>query len=103
MKQFQKKNILVFALCSLLLISLSNCGIYGKYKPVTDVDSTLYGDLVLADTTHNLANLTWEQLFTDPLLQDLIRQALDSNIDLRVAHEHVNQAEATLQIGRAHV
>ena len=97
MKQFQKKNILVFALCSLLLIPLSNCGIYGKYNPVTDVDSTLYGDLVLADTTHNLANLTWEQLFTDPLLQDLIRQALDSNIDLRVAHEHVNQAEATLR------
>ena len=76
---------------------LSSCGIYGKYKPVQDIDSTLYGDLALSDTTQSLGNLSWDALFTDPLLQDLIRQALDSNLDLRIAHEHVLQAEASLR------
>lgn len=80
-----------------LVAGLSSCGIYGKYHPTTQVDSTLYGDLALSDTTENIALLGWEQLFTDPLLQDLIREALSNNIDLRVAHEHVNQAEATLR------
>ncbi len=77
--------------------ALPSCGIYGKYKPVENVDSTLYGDIALSDTASSLARLEWEQLFTDPLLQDLIRQALDSNLDLRIAHEHVEQAEATLR------
>ena len=97
MNQIHKRNILFFVLCPLFFVSLSSCGIYGKYHPVQDIDSTLYGDLPLSDTAQNLGNLSWDALFTDPLLQDLIRQALDSNLDLRIAHEHVLQAEASLR------
>lgn len=97
MNNIRKQSIFVFILYSLLLIPLSSCGIYGKYHPVQDIDSTLYGDLSLSDTAQSLSNLSWDALFTDPLLQDLIRQALDSNLDLRIAHEHVLQAEASLR------
>ena len=97
MNQIHKRNILFFVLCPLFFVSLSSCGIYGKYHPVQGIDSTLYGDLSLSDTAQNLGNLSWDALFTDPLLQDLIRQALDSNLDLRIAHEHVLQAEASLR------
>ncbi len=97
MKQSIKHILYTLVAVALWATTLPSCGIYGKYKPVESVDSTIYGDLALSDTASSLGNLQWEQLFTDPLLQDLIRQALDSNLDLRIAHEHVEQAEATLR------
>ena len=41
--------------------------------------------------------LPWDSLFTDPYLRALIDTALVHNLDLRVAHEHVQQAEAALR------
>lgn len=97
MNKIQKPTILVLILSSLLLIPLSGCGIYGKYKPVQDLDADLYGDIALSDTAACLANLDWHELFTDPCLQALIDTALFYNHDLRIAHEHVLQAEASLR------
>ena len=76
MNKIQKQSIFVFILYSLLLIPLSSCGIYGKYKPVQDLDADLYGDIALSDTAACLANLDWHELFTDPCLQSLIDTAL---------------------------
>lgn len=88
-------NVGMLALVLGLGLTLSGCGIYGKYKPVDTIDSTLYGD-VPTDTL-SVAAMPWDSLFTDPCLQALVRTALDNNIDLRVAHEHVEQAEAALR------
>ena len=63
---------------------LSSCHIYKKFDMPQDtamtreyveakeapVDSTAYG------------NLSWQQVFTDPLLQDYINRALANNINL---------------------
>ncbi|MGN1248106.1 MAG: efflux RND transporter permease subunit, partial [Paludibacteraceae bacterium] len=46
---------------------------------------------------HPLSFIPWDSLFTDPYLQALIDTALVHNLDLRVAHEHVQQAEAALR------
>ena len=44
-----------------------------------------------------LSFIPWDSLFTDPYLRALIDTALVHNLDLRVAHEHVQQAETVLQ------
>ena len=77
-----------------LSLFLSSCGLYGKYKPVEIVDSTLYGEAVLSDTALNFGRVAWQEVFTDPYLQALIDTALANNYDLRIAHEHVEQAKA---------
>ena len=82
--------ILVLATC------LSGCGLYGKYKPVNMVDDRVFGDLQLGDSAGNIANLGWREVFRDPHLQLLIDSALVNNINLQVAHEHVEQAQASL-------
>ena len=83
-----------------LILSLSSCGIYSKYKrpsqAVAGVDS-LYRPEIRPDTTHSLATLRWEELFTDTCLQRLIRQGLEANADLAVARLQVEEAQATLQ------
>ena len=51
--------------------------------------------------TGSLADLGWWQLFQDPVLQELIRTALDENNDLRLAVARVAEARAQLSVTRA--
>jgi len=77
---------------------LSSCHIYNKFDMPQDtaltqeyvqaresaVDSAAYG------------NLAWQQVFTDPLLQDYISHALENNINLDNARLNVDVARANL-------
>jgi len=87
-----KKTIYIL----LVTFFASSCGLYSKYKPVTTIDDKIYGDTQFGDSAHNFAKTDWREVFTDPHLQKLIDQALTNNIDLRIAHEHVEQAKASL-------
>ena len=40
---------------------------------------------------------SWQQIFPDPLLQNYIAEALDSNSDLRIAQLALEQSEAMLK------
>jgi multidrug efflux system outer membrane protein len=55
-------------------------------------------DQAEADT---LANTPWWQLFQDPVLQELIRVALDENKDLAIAIERIQEARARYGITSA--
>ena len=88
-----KKNIITLVAISL---SLSGCGIYTKYEPVTSVPDQLYGGEVVAEDTASLGNMDWRELFTDPHLQSLIEQGLQNNTDYQSAELRVEEAQATL-------
>ena len=89
-----RKEILIIIVAA---FALNSCGIYTKYKPVTEVPEDLYGEEVAAsDSTDNLGNLGWREVFTDPYLRELIEQGLQSNTDLQSAQWRVKEAEATL-------
>lgn len=88
------KRYIITAVATALL---SSCGIYNRYTSVTDVPEDLYGNqLEVTDTIHNLGNMDWRNLFTDPYLQSLIQQGLEHNTDYRAAQLRVEEAEATL-------
>lgn len=88
------KKIVPFAAMILLL---SGCGIYSKYKPTTEVPENLYGEeLAVATDTAGLGCIAWRELFTDPLLQDLIERGLQNNTDYRTAQLRVEESEAAL-------
>ena len=89
------KKILIAAL-SLLT---TGCGIYNKYeRPDLDTVQTdsLYRADAAPDTASSIASLGWEELFTDPCLQSLIRRGLEANTDLQTAALRVKEAQATL-------
>lgn len=83
-------------------LTLSGCGIYNKYKPMTEVPEGLYGknDSVAVEDTAGLGNLGWREMFTDIRLQELIELGLERNTDLQTAHLRVEEAEATLLSAR---
>lgn len=98
-----KIKILLYPLCMALL--LSSCHIYKQYsRPEVDTQG-LYRDPVsttdtLVSDTSNMANLPWEQVFTDPDLQALIRLGLERNTDLQAALLRVKEAQASLMTSR---
>lgn len=85
---------------------LSSCHIYKTYDRPKDISTAgLYRDTVsvndtLAADTANFGNLPWREVFTDPQLQALIEQALQSSPDIRSAAEKVKQAQAPLMVAK---
>ena len=78
---------------------MSSCGIYTTYKHAEEVPENLYGTdeaIVAAEDTTNLGTVDWRELFTDPYLQALIEQGLETNTDYQSAILSVEQAEASL-------
>lgn len=92
-----KKLILLTA----TVLIFSSCGIYNKYKPVSEVPDGLYGSESSVDSdTTNFGNLSWNEVFTDPYLQVLIDSALVRNTDMQTAHLKVKEAEAALMTSK---
>lgn len=94
------KKIVILVAASLLFCS---CHIYKKYEQAESVPDNLYGnsDFVTdADTTKNIADLGWREIFTDPHLQKLIDSALVHNSNLLQSHLKVEEMEAALKAAK---
>ena len=93
---------IIVILCSLCLGSFSGCGVYKKYQSQTDAPDNLFGEQTdsLANDSSSLADFTWREFFTDPLLQQLIDSALARNTDLQSARLAVEQAQASLKAAK---
>lgn len=87
-----------YLLIATLLLGLSSCGIYKKYEmPIENqYVNRLAESEAKADST-TLPYITWERVFTDPILQDYIRTALAENKDIDNAALNVQMAQAQLQ------
>ncbi len=85
-----------------LPLTLGSCNIYKKYStPETTALTREYVEARQqpADSAA-FGNLLWEDVFTDPVLADLISQALSNNNDLKNAQLNVKMAHAQLKGAR---
>ena len=94
------KKLLRIAAFALVALSLGGCNIYKKYQlPVEQSEIVENYSKALkspVDST-SLPMLGWEKVFTDPLLQGYIREALNNNTNLENARLNVDIARAQLQ------
>lgn len=94
------KNISMILAVAVSATALTGCGIYKKYD-AEDVDSKLVKEYAEAlqqeEDAGAFGNLAWQEVFTDPVLVDLINQALANNKDLRNAKLNVDIAHAQLK------
>jgi outer membrane protein TolC len=56
---------------------------------------------MLPSDSTNIANVSWKEIFTDPILQGHISKALENNLDIRIALQSINSAEAYLKQSKA--
>lgn len=92
------KRIIYIAIAALVL---SSCGLYKQYEreDMQFVDS-LYRRMSVTQDSISTGSVAWDRIFTDPLLQDWIRDGLEYNTDLNVARLKVKEAEAALLAAR---
>lgn len=92
------KIVIKAALGAVMAVSLSGCHIYQKYETPTSTPLTKEYAEVKAQEVDSTAfgNLRWQDVFTDPVLADLISRALINNTNLRNAQLNVEAAQAQL-------
>lgn len=96
-----EKNISHLVVAACMASMLTGCGIYTKYRqPETNTDGLFGAFPEEVDTTSSLADLKWEELFTDASLRKLITRALEANTDLNVARLKVEEARASLSAAK---
>ena len=79
----------------------TGCGLYNKYEQKAEAPADAFGkiqDATAGDAS--LAELSWREFFTDPLLQQLIEQVLANNTDLNSARIAVEKSEASLHAAK---
>ena len=94
------KNIIAVAAVSVML---TGCGLYNKYESKTTVPADVFGTVPGVTVTESgtaQTQISWREFFTDPLLQQLIEQALANNTDLNSARIAVEQSEASLKAAK---
>ena len=96
----QLKNMIAVAAVGMML---TGCGIYNKYEQKVETPADAFGasqDLKVANSETTIAQTSWREFFTDPMLQQLIEQALANNTDLNSARLAVEKSEASLKAAR---
>jgi len=83
-----------------VLLCFAGCAVGPNYKrPPVDSPSAFRDDNV--PTNSSFADLAWWQIYQDPVLQSLVREAFTNNFDLRIAMTRVEQANAVVMQARS--
>jgi outer membrane protein, multidrug efflux system len=81
-----------------ILAAVSSCMARKEYqRPNNVVDEKLFRTDMLPSDSTNIANVSWKEIFTDPILQGHISKALENNLDIRIALQSITSAEAYLK------
>ena len=67
-----RRNIIIIFAASLML---TGCGLHNEYVPKAIPSADVFGttqDVMLAEGGASMAQMSWREFFTDPLLQELI-------------------------------
>lgn len=85
----------------LLVFVVQSCSVAKRYERTTPVEEASFrSDEISVDTT-TIARVPWRTFFTDPLLILHIDEALQNNIDIRIALENINAAQAIFKNAKA--
>ena len=89
-----------------LILTLAGCKVGPNYKrPVVDTPASYRGalapDIAATSTTTPLGAQQWDAVFTDPVLQQLITEALKNNYDVKIAADRVLEEQAQLGITKS--
>jgi outer membrane protein, multidrug efflux system len=98
MKLFNKMHNArwLFILVMAVAFIIPACRVTTPYKPAGISIKGLYRDTTITDTA-TIATIPWRQLFTDTLLQALIREGIDHNLDLGIAINRIREAQANFR------
>jgi NodT family efflux transporter outer membrane factor (OMF) lipoprotein len=85
-----------------VFLVLSSCTIREKYQRSKDsISENLFRTDLLPKDSSSIATLSWQEIFTDAILQKHIQNGLDNNLDIRIALQNIIGAESYLKQSKA--
>jgi len=91
-------RILIITVGGLLLQS---CFAAKEYRKPDMKAENLYRTEIVSNDTVSMGDVSWDKIFTDPVLQGHIKKGLQNNFDIRIAMQNIVAAEASLKQGKA--
>jgi len=91
------------AIALAITAALSACGLFGSdyQRPDVKLPETFRGETgQTAPGEKSFGDLTWWEVYRDPVLQQLIKTALEQNYDVRIAAARVEEFRAQVGIAR---
>ncbi len=95
------KNYLKYIAVFGSTLLLQSCFVAKNYDRPQIETEDLYRTQVVAKDSTSMADVSWEELFTDPILQGYINKGLQNNFDIRVALQNIAAAEANFKQRKA--
>lgn len=95
-----KNKIYRVALLTVTATVMQSCFVAKEYERPELKTENLYRNEVVSTDTTSLANVSWDKIFTDPLLQGYISKGLQNNLDIRIAMQNIAAAQATMKQGK---
>ncbi len=98
----KRSTIYKVVLVPAVLLSLQSCFVAKDYTRSSEVvkEENFRTDQLPQDSV-SVAEVSWRELFTDPVLTEYIDEALQNNIDIRIALQQIEAAQAYLKQGKA--
>lgn len=95
----KKPYIIKSVLFVAIMMLMQSCFVAKDYESPKVATENLFRT-ESTDTT-SIASVSWDKLFTDTILQQHINECLQNNLDLKIALQNIEAAEATFKQGKA--
>jgi outer membrane protein, multidrug efflux system len=96
-----KQNIYKILGMAAIALLAQSCFTAKEYTRPEIKAENLYREQAVAQDSASLADISWDKLFTDPILQQHITTGLQKNFDIRIAMQNINIANSSLKQAKA--
>lgn len=96
-----KQNIYKILGMAAIALFAQSCFTAKEYTRPEVKAENLYREQAVAQDSASLADISWDKLFTDPILQQHISTGLQKNFDIRIAMQNITIANSSLRQAKA--
>lgn len=98
--KMKKQHIIKGTFLLATMFVVQSCFVAKNYEAPEMETTNLYRTEQVLDST-SIALVSWDNLFSDALLQGYIKEGLQNNLDLQIAMQNIAAAEAIMKQGKA--
>lgn len=97
----QANKIIRLLVIPVMALTVQGCFVAKDYHRPEVINEDYFRTDMLPEDSVSLAEVSWQEIFTDPILIQHINYGLENNIDIRVALQRLVAAEAYFKQGKA--
>jgi outer membrane protein, multidrug efflux system len=86
-----------------IALTLQGCFVAKDYERPQVADESMFRTDQIPKDSLSLGEVSWRELFTDTYLKNYIEEGLENNLDIRVALQQIETANAYFRQGKSRI